>query len=155
MELDLDWEYVADTVMGGVSTGQIRHRQVGRRDAVQLSGKVSLANNGGFIQMASDLAGGEVLDASGFAGIEIEVHGNGESYELRLRTDELTRPWQSFRAVFQAGPEWQTLRLPWSGFEAHRTDATFDPARLRRIGILAIGSEMQADIAVSSIRIYY
>ncbi len=154
MKLNPDWEYVADTVMGGVSTGQIRHRQVAGRDAVQLSGKVSLANNGGFIQMASDLAGGEVLDASSFVGIEIEVHGNGESYELRLRTEELTRPWQSFRAVFQAGPEWQTLRLPWSAFEAHRTDATFDSARLRRIGILAIGSEMQADIAVSSIRVY-
>jgi hypothetical protein len=154
MELNPDWEYVADTVMGGVSTGQIRHGQVAGREAIGLSGEVSLANNGGFIQMAFDLAKGEALDASGFSGIEMEVCGNGERYELRLRTDQLTKPWQSFRTVFQAWPEWQSLRLPWQVFEAHRTEATFDPARLRRIGVLAIGSEMHVDIAVGGLRFY-
>jgi hypothetical protein len=84
----------------------------------------------------------------------MEVFGNGESYELRLRTDQLTRPWQSFRSAFEAGPEWQTIRIPWGEFEAHKTDAAFDPARLRRMGILAIGSKMRAGIALSSIQFY-
>jgi len=154
MRLEPEWEYVADTVMGGVSTGEVRDVLIAGRDAVQLTGDVSLENNGGFIQMAFDLAHGSTLDASGWAGIEMEVFGNGESYELRLRTDQLTRPWQSFRSAFEAGPEWQTIRIPWGEFEAHKTDAAFDPARLRRMGILAIGSKMRAGIALSSIQFY-
>ena len=154
MDLAPKWEYVADTVMGGVSTGQIANEQVAGRAATRLTGQVSLDNNGGFIQMAADLEQGGVIDASSWSGIEIEVYGNGAVYEVRLRTDALTRPWQSFRATVTAASEWQSLRLQWSVFEAHRTDAGFDPARFRRIGVLAIGSQMQADIAVSAIRFY-
>ena len=49
------------------------------RMANVLRGKVSMANNGGFIQMATNLAPGssEVLpkpvDASGFEGVELDV----------------------------------------------------------------------------------
>jgi hypothetical protein len=151
MDLNPDWEYVADTVMGGVSTGAVTREDVAGREAARLSGEVSLDNNGGFIQMAFDLAGGDVMDVSGFAGVEMQVYGNGAGYELRLRTDQLSRPWQSFRAGFDAPSQWQTLQLPWAAFEAHRTDAVLDPARLRRMGVLAIGSEMQADIAIAEI----
>lgn len=154
MDLEPDWEYVADTVMGGVSTGTVTHEDVAGRASARLTGEVSLDNNGGFIQMAFDLSDGDVMDASGFTGVEMEVYGNGAGYELRLRTDQLSRPWQSFRAGFDAPPQWQTVRLPWRAFEAHKTDAVLDPARLRRMGVLAIGSEMQADIAVSRIRFF-
>lgn len=154
MELQPDWEYVADTVMGGVSSGQITRGDVAGRDAVCLTGTVSLENNGGFIQMAFDVARGDVLDASAWSGVEIDLRGTGDGYEMRLRTDQLSRPWQSYRAALAPTEEWQTLRLPWSAFEARKTDVPFDPARLRRLGILAIGAEMQADIAVSGIRFY-
>ncbi len=154
MELQPQWEYVADTVMGGVSTGELSTGQIEGRAAIRLTGQVSLDNNGGFIQMAFDLADGEVMDACDWSGIEIEVQGRGENYELRLRTDQLSRPWQSYRAPLNVTPEWQVVRLPWTAFEAHRIDAAFDPARLRRIGVLAIGAEMEADIAVASIHFY-
>lgn len=154
MKLEPKWEYVADTVMGGVSTGTVTHEQVAGRQAARLKGSVSLENNGGFIQMAFDLAAGDVLDASGFQGIEVEICGHGTGYELRLRTDKLQRPWQSFRAAIEVLPEWHAIRLPWRLFKGHKTDAQFDPARLRRISLLAIGREMQADVAVSSIRFY-
>lgn len=154
MELTPRWEYVADTVMGGVSTGQLTQEQIDGAQAARLTGEVSLDNNGGFIQMAFDLDGGAPVDASRWAGIEIDVRGNGAGYEMRLRTDQLSRPWQSFRAPFEVLREWQTVRLPWAAFAAHKTEAVFDPARLRRIGVLAIGAEMQADVAISSIRFY-
>ncbi|MBY5934223.1 CIA30 family protein [Tateyamaria omphalii] len=154
MVLTPDWEYVADTVMGGVSSGQAVIEVVEGREAVRLTGAVSLENNGGFVQIAFDLAGGGAFDASGYAGVALDVLGNGESYDLRLRTDALTRPWQSFRSEFVANEAWTTIRIPFTAFEAHRTDASFDPSRLRRIGILAIGREMQADIAVSGVRFY-
>lgn len=154
LDLDPQWEYVADTVMGGVSRGQATQEVVQARDATRLSGLVSLDNNGGFVQIAFDLAGGDTFDASAFTGIALDVLGNGETYDLRLRTDALTRPWQSFRTEFIAPAKWTTIEIPFTAFTAHRTDAAFDPRRLRRVGILAIGREMQADISVSAVRFY-
>lgn len=149
------WEFVADTVMGGVSQGGISRAQVAGRVATRLQGDVSLDNNGGFVQMAFDLEpGGGSHDASGYTGLELEVFGNGERYDLRLRTDQLTRPWHSFRTDFEASAEWTTLRVPFTAFEAHKTDKIFDPSRLRRIGVLAIGRVFRADVAISAIRLY-
>ncbi|MEQ6248690.1 CIA30 family protein [Sulfitobacter sp. HNIBRBA3233] len=151
-KLDPDWEYVADAVMGGVSQGALRIEDVSGRRAAHLQGDVSLENDGGFIQIAFDLDGDH--DAAAYAGIVLWVHGNGAEYEMRLRTTALSRPWQSFRAVFTAPADWTEVRLPFAGFEPNKTEASFDPAQLRRIGVLAYGREMQADIAVSDIGFY-
>ncbi|MFL4468386.1 CIA30 family protein [Tateyamaria armeniaca] len=154
MDLSTNWEYVADTVMGGVSRGQATRETVDGRNATRLTGNVSLDNNGGFVQIAFDLAGGDDFDGSAYAGITFDVRGNGATYDLRVRTRALDRPWQSFRTNFEAPAEWTTVCVPFKALVPHRTDATFDPATLRRIGILAVGQEMQADIAVSSIALY-
>lgn len=155
MQLNPNWEYVADGVMGGVSTGGMQSEAYHGRTAAVLRGAVSLDNNGGFIQIAFDLRdGGTGFDATGWSGVEMDVCGNGEAYDIRLRTDQLTRPWQSFRAEFRAPGDWQILRVPFADFVSHKTDTTFDPATLRRIGILAIGREFQADVAVAGIGLY-
>ncbi len=155
MNLSPDWDFVADTVMGGVSQGRIDDVTIDGRAAMRLTGSVSLENDGGFVQMAFDLAdGGGAMDASGWSGIEIDVLGNGETYDLRLRTDQLSRPWQSFRTEFTAPESWTTLRFPFSDFVPHKTDAAFDPARLRRMGVVAIGREFEADVAVSGVRLF-
>ncbi|MGJ8627850.1 MAG: CIA30 family protein [Sulfitobacter sp.] len=155
VNLEPNWEFVVDTVMGGVSTGTLRHEDIAGRPAARLTGQVSLENNGGFVQMAFDLRpGGGALDASDFTGLEIDVYGNGEVYDLRLRTTALTRPWQSFRMGFTAPPAWTTLRIPFADIEPNKTDADFDLADLRRIGILGYGRAFSVDIAVSAIRFY-
>ncbi len=155
MDLAPDWEFVGDTVMGGVSEGAVTKAEIAGRPATRLVGRVSLENNGGFVQMAFDLQSeGGALDASDFTGIEIEVFGNGEKYDLRLRTTALTRPWQSFRTDFVAPAEWTTLRIPFSEIVPNKTDARFDAADLRRIGILGYGREMEADVAIAAIRLY-
>lgn len=155
MNLELDWTYVADDVMGGVSRGQACAAVIDGRPAMRLTGDVSLDNDGGFIQMASDLTtDGSALDASGFTGLEIDLIGNGETYDLRLRTTDLTRPWQSYQADITAPTAWTTHRIAFATFEAHRTDAPFRATQLRRIGILAIGRVFHADVAVSSLRLY-
>ena len=155
LDLAPDWEFVADTVMGGVSTGQIQHVEIAGRRATRLTGVVSLENNGGFVQMAYDLRpDGGAMDASDFSGLEIDVYGNGETYDLRLRTTALTRPWQSFRTDFTAPPTWTTVRIPFSNIVPNKTDAAFDAKDLRRIGILAVGRTMMADVAVAAIRLY-
>jgi hypothetical protein len=149
------WELVADRVMGGVSSGSMTRETVDGRTALRMRGDVSLENNGGFIQVALDLApGGEAVDASPWTGIAIDVHGNGERYNLHLRTTDVVRPWQSYRASFLAEPEWRTVRLPFEAFEAHRIDAPLDLTRLRRLGIVAIGRAFTADIAIGGLRFY-
>ena len=154
LHLNPRWEYVADTVMGGVSRGQARRETVQGREAVRLTGTVSLDNNGGFVQIAFDVdkAGGR--DIRDWTGLQLEVLGNSENYDLRVRTDQLTRPWQSFRADFFAPNSWTTVRIPFDELTPYRTEARFDPARLRRIGVVAVGRVMQADIAVAGISFY-
>ena len=150
-----DWELVADRVMGGVSNGSMRRETIRGREAIHMQGDVRLENNGGFLQIALDLASnGASIDASRWAGLEIDVIGNGESYHLHLRTADVVRPWQSYRHSFIAAPDWQTLRLPFAEFEPHRVDAPLDPSTLRRIGIVAIGRAFHADIAVGGVRFH-
>lgn len=152
---DAPFQLVTDTVMGGVSQGTLTQEMVLGRQAYRLRGMVSLENNGGFIQMAADLQpDGSATDASAFAGIQIDLTGNGETYNIHLHTSDLTRPWQSYRQSFIAGPEWETHRIPFTDFTAHRTQTPLDITKLRRIGILAIGRAFQADISVSDLQFY-
>ena len=149
------WEFIADRVMGGVSAGEMVRETVAGRPALRLRGEVSLENNGGFIQAALDLVpGGGVLDARHWAGIEMDVFGNGERYNLHLRTSDVVRPWQSYRADLVATLEWRTVRLPFASFEPHRIEAPLDLSCLRRLGIVAIGRAFTADVAIGRLQFY-
>lgn len=149
------WTLVIDRVMGGVSTARMSRERVAGRPALRLTGVVSLERNGGFVQVALDLAeDGGGVDARPWAGIEIDVLGNGEEYNLHLRTPDVVRPWQSYRAGFVADPVWRSLRLPFAAFRPHRIEAPLDLARLRRIGVVAIGRAFTADIAIGGVRFY-
>ena len=149
------WELIADGVMGGVSRGTMRREVVLGREAIRMRGDVSLENNGGFLQIALDLApDGAPVDATDWVGIEVDVVGNGESYNLHLRTADVIRPWQSYRQTFVAAPEWRTIRLPFADFEPHRIDAPLDLSSLRRIGVVAIGRAFRADIALGGLRFH-
>jgi hypothetical protein len=149
------WELIADRVMGGVSAGEMTRESVAGRPSLRMRGDVSLENNGGFVQIALDLApDGGVVDAREWTGIEIDVIGNDERYNLHLRTADVVRPWQSYRAEFVATPEWRTIRLPFATFEPHRIEAPLDLARLRRLGVVAIGRAFAADVAIGRLRFY-
>ncbi|KIZ37936.1 CIA30 family protein, partial [Rhodopseudomonas palustris] len=129
----LCWRLVTDAVMGGVSRGSIAEMAIAGRDAVQMCGRVSTENNGGFIQIALDLApDGGAIDASGLTGIVLDVFGTGERYGAHLRSTDLDRPQQSYRQEFVAPSQWTTIELPFAQFAPHRTDAPLNIARLRR-----------------------
>jgi hypothetical protein len=57
-------------------------------------------------------------------------------------------------AEFFAPCEWRTIRLPFAGFEPHRLDAPLDIARLRRLGVVAIGRAFTADITIGGLQFY-
>ncbi|MGB5260782.1 MAG: CIA30 family protein [Gammaproteobacteria bacterium] len=148
------WRFVSDGVMGGVSAGRLEPAVAENRPCLQLQGKVRLDNNGGFIQAALDVSD-EVLDVvADYTGVMLEVSGNGEAYNLHLRTRDLWLPWQSYRTTFTASPQWQTLYLPFAEFEPYRTGKALDITRLKRIGILAIGRAFDADLCIGRIGLY-
>lgn len=150
-----DWELISDRVMGGVSRGRMTRETVQDRPALRMQGAVSLENNGGFLQIALDLdRHGSIIDAREWTGVEMDVTGNGEGYNLHLRTADVTRPWQSYRASFCPASEWHVIQLPFADFVAHRIDAPLDVSRLRRIGIVAIGRAFEADLAIAGLRFY-
>jgi hypothetical protein len=149
------WVLVSDRVMGGASAGTMSRELVAGRDAIRMRGDVSLENNGGFLQVALDLGeAGNDVDASRWTGIGIDVFGNDQIYNLHLRTSDLQRPWESYRQGFHALPNWTTVHLPFSEFAPHRTERPLRLERLRRIGIVAIGREFEADLSISDIRFY-
>ncbi len=154
-KLGTRWRGVSDQVMGGVSEATVGHDTIDSRPCLRLSGDVRLENNGGFIQAALDLAlSGENLDASDYAGLRLVVRGNGERYSVHFRTPDNIRPWQSYRAHFTVGPNWETIYLPFSAFVPYRLEAPLDITRLRRIGLVAIGRAFAADLMVSELSFY-
>lgn len=148
------WQLLTDTVMGGVSRGRLDPVVVEGRACLRLTGEVSLENGGGFVQAALDLAPDGWLDARGYQGIELEVFGNGEDYNLHLRTADTRVVWQSYRATFGTEPRWQRVRVPFAGFAPYRIDRPLDLGKLRRIGVVAIGREMRADLCIGRIGLY-
>ncbi|MBN1956850.1 MAG: CIA30 family protein [Desulfuromonadales bacterium] len=150
--LGTEWRLVTDQVMGGVSRGTLHQERYAGRNCLRLRGEVSTANNGGFIQMALDLSTEKTFDASVYTGLELIVAGNGENYNLHLRTTKLWLPWQSYRAGFKTTATWQTLFVPFTAFEAYRTTRPLDLNQLKRIGLVAIGKDMISDLCLAGIR---
>jgi len=149
------WRIFTDRVMGGVSRGTMSRELVAGRPAIRMRGNVSLANNGGFVQISLGLdPNGEPVDASSWHGIALDVLGNDETYAIHLRTADLSRPWQSYRQNFKAGPEWRVVELPFKDFTPHRTDVALDVGRLKRIDVVAIGREFEADICIGDVRFF-
>jgi hypothetical protein len=78
------WQLFTDRVMGGVSNGTMVREMVAGRPAIRMRGDVNLENNGGFVQIALDLAAdGKALDASAWRGIELDAFANDEEYNSR------------------------------------------------------------------------
>jgi hypothetical protein len=95
-----------------------------------------------------------VLDARGWDGLRVAVRGNGADYGVHLRTPDLARPWQSYRAALATADEWRSVDLPFSAFAPHRTDTPLNIARWRRLGIVAIGRAFAADVALGGLWLY-
>jgi len=149
------WRGFSDRVMGGVSDASLDRDLVDGRRCIRLTGRVTRDNGGGFIQMAMYLRGPDGgFDASSYRGIEIDVYGNDEDYNVHIRTADCGWHDESYRATFRAVPEWQTIRLPWSAFKPNSLTAPLDTRRLQRIGLLGWMREFRADLSLAHIALY-
>jgi hypothetical protein len=151
--LGTEWRLITDNVMGGLSEGKLTPYHHEGSDCLRMQGNVTTENNGGFVQMALALSD-DVFDASAYDGVEIEVFGNEELYNIHLRTADLWFPWQSYRSSFTASTHWQTYRVPFAELEKYKTFTRFDKKQLTRVGLVAIGRDFEADLCLASLKFY-
>lgn len=159
------WQGITDAVMGGVSNGSLSRETVEGKIANVLRGKVSLENNGGFIQMATDLSldpsEDAFVDVGNFDGVELEVYCEGsevaEKFNVHLRNPACDRQNSSYRTTFDIKPgKWATVRLPWDVFRGHGPgpEATPFVPILRRLGVVSIGESKEVVLAVGKVGFY-
>lgn len=145
---------VTDNVMGGVSNGEIKRGAKNGSNCVLLSGDVSTENNGGFIQAALDITSAEPEKLTMADGVMLKVLGNGEQYNVHLRTTNLWFPWQAYRATFKTDGQWQHITIPFKNFIPYKTSSGLNPEKIKRIGIVAIGRDFKAEICISELGFY-
>ncbi len=147
------WDYVADTVMGGVSSGQVQFRSEGDVAFARLTGTVSTENNGGFIQFRRTLSD---RPEEGVSGVRLLVRGNGERYFVHLRTRGTVLPWQYYQAEFATSDAWTEVSLPLSNFKASGAMLRATPVanEITSVGIVAYGRDYDARVDVSEIGFY-
>lgn len=112
----LGWSVVNDTVMGGVSSGQLA-----MEDGLMIfSGELSLANNGGFASVRSPLIEPRSTQSSNVSwadrsGPRIVVQGDGRTWTVEVRTDDESGGWI---ATLPTSPDTITdVTIPWTSFE--------------------------------------
>ncbi len=148
------WSLLTDGVAGGCSQGVLTADQYLGRECLRLKGDVCADHNGGYLQMALDLANDVVFDASDYDGVVIRVAGNGERYNVHLHTSELWLSAQSYRVEFIPGPDWRSIYIPFTAFKAHKTYSQLNTTRLTRVAIVAIGRDFDANICVNEVALY-
>tara|TARA_B100000965_G_C19501128_1_gene717489 strand:+ start:415 stop:951 length:537 start_codon:yes stop_codon:yes gene_type:complete len=109
-ESHADWKIVNDGVMGGLSNGTF---SVDENGYGIFSGKVSLANNGGFtsIRHAVDYD----LSKSDHK-IVLKLKGDGKRYQFRIKQNIQDR--HSYIQYFQTNNSWQEIELDLNDFYA-------------------------------------
>ena len=147
------WDPVSDQVMGGLS--EIKFSQLADEDInfYRLEGEVSTKNNGGFIQFRSRVDAGN----NDFEGVRIKTRGNGEVYEVHLRTPAPFLPWQYYKATFTANQDWETIDIPFSSFERvgpAYVSKKVKSSKINWIAIVAYGKDFYAEVDLAKIELY-
>ena len=132
---DLDWFVVNDNVMGGRSEGTFNIEQ----GVLHFAGSTN-TRGGGFSSIRTNPA---KLDLSEFAGIRLQVRGDGRRYTWRLTTNARWRGRQiSYWADFDTQDgAWTTVDIPFSRFIPRYRGATLDgpalePGQITDMGLM-------------------
>ena len=147
------WRFIADTVMGGISTGNVSFLAENKDTYARMTGNVSTQNNGGFIQFRMKLP--SPLPKS-VVGLRLVVRGNNQKYFMHLRTTGTFLPWQYYQAGFEVNRYWSEVRLPFEAFKASGNflRAVPQPESLKSVGIVAFGRDHEAEIEVREVGYY-
>ena len=133
------WYIVNDSVMGGVSNSQVSHT----KEALVFEGNVSLKNNGGFASIRTELN----TQGQNAHTINLRVKGDGQTYQLRLRTSNyLDGPayTHSFKTIEN---EWTNINFTPSDFTLTFRGRTLmqqpviDFSDIRQLGFMIAGKQ--------------
>ena len=146
------WQFFTDQVMGGISEGNASLVSDKSGQYVRLEGSVSTANNGGFIQIRTDINEG-TYEAKG---IIIKAKGNGEDYYIHLRTSGTVLPWQYYQISFPTSKNWSEIKLPFANFERSSSwiSKKITGDKIRTLGIVAYGKNHNAKLDVAYLSFY-
>ncbi|MCY7300225.1 MAG: CIA30 family protein [Ilumatobacteraceae bacterium] len=148
------WRVTNDTVMGGVSNGELAWID----GVLMFTGELSLANGGGFASIRSpEIDPQRAVDWSSRTGPRVQVDGDGRTWTVELRTNDESGGWIS---SFPTSPDGLTdVELPWASFmpvtrflEPRATDELLDPARIVSLAFYLVdGIEGSFRLGVRSI----
>ncbi|MEM6577446.1 MAG: CIA30 family protein [Pseudomonadota bacterium] len=146
------WRVITDQVMGGVSEGRAVLREQAGDTYLELSGTVSTANNGGFVQARFDLT--EALPETSSA-LHLRVKGNAQQYFIHLRQRGASRPWHYYQAAFDAETDWQEITMRFSDFRPSSDGLApqINPADVASIALAAYGRDHEALVALSVVAV--
>ena len=153
MQPESRWRFFTDQVMGGVSTGSVAFERAGGIAFARMTGRVSTANRGGFIQMRLDLVSPPPRDT---IGVRLIVRCNTQRYFVHLRTGGTLLPWQYYQAAFDVSESWSEVRLPLDAFTASGVllrDVP-KPGSLTAVAVVAYGRDHDARIEVREVGFY-
>jgi hypothetical protein len=153
MRPESGWRFFTDGVMGGVSAGQMVFVQEGGQTHARMTGRVSTANRGGFIQMRLDLT---APPSESTAGVRLVARGNNQRYFVHLRTNGTVLPWQYYQSGFDVTQRWAEFRLPFADFSASGRvqRATPRAGELTSIAVAAFGRDHAAEIELRAVGFY-
>ncbi len=144
---DTRWQFITDTVMGGVSSGKVEFIREDGYAYARMTGNVSTENSGGFIQIRMKLTQSLPQDA---LGLRLLVRGNMQRYFLHLRTSGTVLPWQYYQAGFDVSEDWKEVLLPFEVFKASGIFLRANPLpeSVKSVGIVAFGRDHKVGIEV-------
>ena len=149
------WQYISDQTMGGVSDGQAILDKDGDMIFARLTGNVSTANNGGFIQIRTNFSFVDLINTNkDLKGVLLNTKGNGETYHIFIRTSEDRSYRDFYSATFTANDNWEIVDLPFAEFKHRYSNRSLDGNDIRTFGIVAYGRNFYSDVSVSEISFY-
>ena len=148
------WNVTNDTVMGGVSSGELAWS-----DAVMVfTGELSLDNNGGFASIRSPrIDPQQAVTWANSVGLGLEIDGDGRTWTVEVRTDDDSGGWISPIATLPDGSTDE--ELPWASFvpvtrflDPRETDERLDPSQIVTVAFYLVdGIEGPFRLGVRSI----
>lgn len=140
-----NWYVVDDSVMGGISAGNIGVNNEGNG---MFKGHVSLDNNGGFSSIRYIAGKTKLTEYSKFV---IVLKGDGKAYQFRVKT--YSSQYYSYISILTTNNNWQTIEIPFNSMIPSFRGRTlempnFPGDSLEEIGFL-IGNKKEEDFKLA------
>ena len=142
------WRTINDTVMGGMSSGEM----VLTDEGLRFQGRVSLENNGGFSSVRRLVS----EDLNNSLGIRVTLKGDGRSYQIRLR-ERQNFDGTAWRHKFSTDGATQVIEFVYPDFELVfrgrkiENAGSVNPVEIKQIGFL-ISDRIEGEFSLSILK---